>query len=461
MADDVKVNNIEELKARLDYWRKGLLQKKDEAAIKGFIASLHPSDIAKIFTSLEEDEKIYVFSLLDHIVASDVLLEVDEQTREKLIASISKAELTEIVDEMATDDAADVIAELPQEEAKTVLEGIGWEESAEVQKLLKYPEDTAGGIMQTEMVMVNEDATIQETIEQVQAKSEEISNIHNVFVVDAATKLVGAVPLEKLILTKPQLPVKDIMNQKPIKVLADTDQEDVARIFKKYDIVTLPVVDKDDKLLGRITIDDVMDVIEEEIFEDFYKMASLNADERVLDSPSRSLKMRLPWLLINLATAFAAASVVKVFENTIQAVVTLAVFMPIVAGMGGNAATQTITVVVRGLALGELELRNAKEVVLKNIAVGIVNGVLTGIIAAVAAYLLGVNYMIGALLFLAMIANLAIAGFSGTVIPLILKWYKADPALSATVFVTTCTDVGGFFSFLGLAAIFIKYGLLS
>ena len=453
MVDVAKTNNIDEL--------KNLLQKKDDVAIIGIVTPLHPSDIAKLFISLEEEEKIYIFSLLDPAVASDVLLEVDEQTREKLIASISNAELTEIVDEMATDDAADVIAELPHEEAKTVLEGIGWEESAEVQRLLKYPEDTAGGIMQTELVMVNEDVTIQEAIEQVRAKSEEIQNIHNVFVVDEVTRLVGIVPLAKLILTKPHLPIKDIMNQNPVKVLADTDQEEVARIFQKYDILSLPVVDKDDILLGRITIDDVMDVIEEEIFEDFYKMANLNTDERVLDSPSRSLKLRFPWLLINLATAFLAASVVKVFENTIQTVVTLAVFMPIVAGMGGNAATQTITVVVRGLALGELELRYAKRVLIKEVAVGFANGALNGIIAAIVAYLLGVNYMIGLLLFLAMIANLVIAGFSGTIIPLVLKWYKADPALSATVFVTTCTDVGGFFSFLGLAAVFIKYGLLS
>ncbi|MEK7841247.1 MAG: magnesium transporter, partial [Deltaproteobacteria bacterium] len=255
-------------------------------------------------------------------------------------------------------------------------------------------------------------------------------------------------------------PIKDIMNNKPIKVLVDTDQEEVARMFQKYDLVTLPVIDKDERLLGRITIDDVMDVIEEEIFEDFYKMASLNTDERVLDSPSRSFRMRFPWLLINLATAFLAASVVKVFENTIQTVVTLAVLMPVVAGMGGNAATQTITVVVRGLALGELELKHAKKVLFKEVMVGFANGVLNGVVAAIVAYLFGVNYMIGLLLFLAMIANLVIAGFSGTVIPLILKWYKADPALSATVFVTTCTDVGGFFSFLGLAAVFIKYGLL-
>src|SRR3989337_958514 len=315
MPDDVKANKIDAL--------KDLIQKRDDVAVIGLVASLHPSDIAKLFSSLEEEEKIYVFGLLDPEVASNVLLEVDDPTREKLIASISRAELTEIVDEMATDDAADVIAELPHEEAKTVLEGIDWEESADVQRLLKYPEDTAGGIMQTELVMVNEDATIQETIDEVRAKSEEIPNIHNVFVVDDALRLVGFVPLEKLIFAKPHLLLKDIMNHNPIDVLTDADQEEVERIFQKYDIVTLPFVIKNGKLVGRITIDDVMDVIEEEIFEDFYKMANLNSDERVLDKPWRSIKLRAPWLLLNLATAFLAASVVKVFENTIQTVVTL------------------------------------------------------------------------------------------------------------------------------------------
>jgi len=229
-----------------------------------------------------------------------------------------------------------------------------------------------------------EDATIQETIDEVRAKSDEIPNIHNVFVVDDAIRLVGVVPLVKLILAKPHLLLKDIMNHNPIDVLTDADQEEVARIFQKYDIVTLPVVNKNGKLVGRITIDDVMDVIEEEIFEDFYKMANLNSDERVLDKPWRSIKLRAPWLLLNLATAFLAASVVKVFENTIQTVVTLAVFMPIVAGMGGNAATQTITVVVRGLALGELEFRHSKKVLFNQVMVGFANGILTGAAAVIA-----------------------------------------------------------------------------
>ncbi|HBO84307.1 MAG: magnesium transporter [Deltaproteobacteria bacterium GWC2_42_11] len=439
---------------------KTCIENKDEEGIKDFILPLHPSDIAKALTELEDTEQIIVFKFLPAEIASDVLLEVDEHTRERLISSISDKELIEVLAEMETDDAADVIAELPEDDAETVLDGISREEGVEVRKLLKYPEDSAGGIMQTELVSVSEDATVQETIEQVRAKSEDVPNIHNVFVTDNDGRFKGTVSLDKLILAKPHLSVHDIMNQETVRVTVDTDQEDVAKIFQKYDVVTLPVIDADGKLLGRITIDDVVDVVEEEIFEDFYKMAGLNTDERVLDPPSRSFKLRAPWLLLNLATAFLAASVVKVFEGTIQTVVTLAVFMPVVAGMGGNAATQTITVVVRGLALGELEFRHAKRVLLNQVIVGFANGILTGTAAVIVAHLFGISYTIGILLFLAMITNMIIAGFSGTVIPLILKWFKADPALSSAVFVTTCTDVGGFFSFLGLATLFLKYGYL-
>jgi magnesium transporter len=250
------------------------------------------------------------------------------------------------------------------------------------------------------------------------------------------------------------------MDEKFNKVTADVDQEEVARIFQRYDLLSLAVVDKDERLLGRITIDDVVDIIEDEIFEDFYKVAGVHADERALDHPARSVRMRIPWLVVNLGTAFLAASVVRYFSDTIQAMVILAVCMPVVAGMGGNAATQTIAVVVRGLSLGELDLRHARRILLKETIVGLVNGALLGLAAAVIAYLLGINYTIGILLFLAMTTNLIIAGLAGSVIPLFLKWCRADPALSASVFVTACTDIGGFFSFLGLAALFMRYGLL-
>ncbi|MEE9591804.1 MAG: magnesium transporter [Thermodesulfobacteriota bacterium] len=452
MQEDTKTAILERLNA--------LLEAGDKSAIGELVSELHHSDIAWLINNIEDTERIEVFKLLPAETTSEVILELDEAIREKLLSAISKEELVEMVDEMNTDDATDLIAELPIDEAKTVLEGIEREDSIEVQKLLHYPEDTAGGKMQTELVAVPEDATVEETIEHVRSMSDKVDNLSNVFVVDDGGRLAGIVPLDKLILAKPHIPAKDIMNKKFIRVTVNEDQEEVARIFQKYDLLSMAVVDKDGKVVGRITVDDVVDVIEDEIFEDFYKMAGLNTDERVLDSPSRSIRMRIPWLIVNLGTAFLAASVVRFFADTIQTLVMLAVFMPVVAGMGGNAATQTITVVVRGLALGELELRHAKRILLKEITVGLVNGGLLGLAAALIAYLFGINYTIGILLFLAMTANLIIAGLAGSLIPLVLKWFKADPALSASVFATACTDIGGFFSFLGLAALFMRHGLL-
>jgi magnesium transporter len=314
--------------------------------------------------------------------------------------------------------------------------------------------------MQAELVSVHEDATVQEAIEAVRARSEDIEHISNVFVVDKEKRLVGTVGLDKLILAKPHTKIKDIANRDPMKVNTDLDQEEVAKIFQRYDLLSIPVVDSENRLVGRITIDDIVDVLEEEIFEDFYKMAGLNVEEGALDPPMRSIWMRAPWLFVNLGTAFLAASVVKIFQSTIEQFVVLAVLMPIVAGMGGNAATQAITVVVRGLALGELSLKNSRRILTKEATVGLVNGFTTGIIAALIAYLLGANPIIGLLLFLAMMCNLVIAGLAGSMIPLLLKLFKVDPAISSSIFVTTCTDIGGFFTFLGLATIFIKMGLL-
>ncbi|MFQ5586454.1 MAG: magnesium transporter, partial [Thermodesulfobacteriota bacterium] len=437
-----------------------LLETRDIKGASEFLSELHPSDIAWLLTDCEEDERAELFKLLPPETSSEVILELDESIRERLLSIISSEELVEMVEEMDTDDATDIIAELPDEEAKTVLEGIEEEDSREVKKLLHYPEDTAGGKMQTELVAVPEESTVEETIEHVRAMSDEVDHVTNVFVVDDRERLVGMVPLEKLILAKPHIPVRDIMDEKFYKVTVDEDQEEVARTFQRYDLLSIAVVDRDDKLLGRITIDDVVDVIEDEIFEDFYKVAGVHADERALDSPSRSVRMRIPWLVVNLGTAFLAAIVVRFFTDTIQTMVMLAVFMPVVAGMGGNAATQTITVIVRGLSLGELDLRQARRVLLKETVVGLVNGALLGLAAAVIAYLFGINYTIGVLLFLAMTTNLIIAGLAGSLIPLFLKWCKADPALSASVFVTACTDIGGFLSFLGLAALFMRYGFL-
>ena len=437
-----------------------LLADGDLKGIKRALSPLHPSDVARLFEEFEGHEVVGVFKALPPETASEVLLELEGVTRELVLASVPADELTEVVAEMATDDATDVVGELADDAAKEVLGGIGWKESVTVQKLLKYPEDTAGGKMQAELVKVTDGSTVGGAIEEVRKVSEATENIACVFVVDSGGRLEGTVALDKLILAKDETPVKEIMKTEPIRVSTEVDQEEVARIFQRYDLLSLAVVDSEERLVGCITVDDIVDVIEEEIFEDFYRMASLNIGERALDPPGRSFGMRSPWLILNLGTAFVAASVVKVFESTIESFVILAVLMPVVANLGGNAATQTITVMIRGLALGELDLKDARRVLFKEAAVGFGNGLVVGAVAGIAAYILGASMMIGVLLFLAMTANLVIAGLSGATIPLILKRFKADPALSASIFVTACTDVGGFFTFLGLAALFIKVGLL-
>ena len=436
------------------------LENKDSDGIGRIVGDMHAADVGRVLSALDASEAVELFKYLEPDLASQVLLEIDERLRKALISSISSSELIEVVEEMETDDATDIISELPVEDARQVLDGIEKEDSIELQKLLVYPSASAGGKMQAELVAVTEDTTVEKTIEEVRRKAQDIENISNVFVVDSAWRLKGVVNLDKLILASPTTRIIEIADTDPLKVSTDMDQEEVAKIFQKYDLVTMPVIDKDGRLAGRITVDDVVDVIEEEIFEDFYKMAGLHLEARVLDPPMRSIWMRLPWLLINLATAFLAASVVRLFQDTIQQYVILAVLMPIVAGMGGNAATQTITIVVRGLALGELLPKNAARLIFKEAIVGLANGFITGVAASVIAYMLGANIMIGLLLFLAMTANLIIAGLSGSVIPLLLRWRKIDPAISSSIFVTTCTDIGGFFTFLGLATVFMKTGIL-
>lgn len=439
---------------------KELIDRLNTTAIRQHFKGKHPPDISAILEELSTEEIVTVFRRLEPAVASEVFLSLSEQSKEAVLDAISSTELVEVVEEMDTDDAADVISELPLEDARKVLESIDKHESIELQKLLAYPDDTAGGKMQTELISVTASATVGEVIDVLRDKGEEVENVSNVFIVDEENVLTGAVPLNKIVITDPAAKIKTITVKDPHKVHTDLDQEEVAMMFKKYDLLSLPVVDSDEKLVGRITIDDIVDVLEEEASEDIYRLASVSVGERALDPPLRSFGLRVPWLLLNLVTAFAAAGVVKYFESTIETLVILAVFMPVVAGLGGNAATQAITVIVRGIALGELTLDHSRRILVKETLVGLANGVVVGLVAALSAYLFGVSLMMGVLLMLSMTANLLIAGLAGALIPLFLKSLKADPALSASVFVTAFTDVGGFASFLGLAALFLKMGLL-
>ena len=286
--------------------------------------------------------------------------------------------------------------------------------------------------------------------------SRDVEVVFYLYVIDARRHLVGVVSLRRLLLVSPATPLKRIMTTDIISVRVDMDQEEVARLVASYNLLAIPVVDEENKLVGVITVDDVIDVIKDEATEDVYRLAGLTGDDRVFSRPSESLRKRLPWLIVNLATAFLAASVVALFQNTISIVTALAVFMPVVAGMGGNAATQTLTVIVRGIALGELTWTNSRKALLKETLVGLGNGLACGLVGALVVYLVKGDGWLGTILAMAMVINMFVAATAGTLIPLALRALKVDPALASSVFITTLTDVFGFLSFLGLGTLFIK-----
>ncbi len=435
---------------------KDLISRNREFDIIDLFSDMHPADIADLIDELEEEDRLHLFSLLDVDKASDVILELSDTSREQLIEDLSNEKLTDIIEEMDSDDKADIIAELSDDQAKAVLEAIEPEESQEVQELLKYADDTAGGIMQSELVSVRKDATINDAFQAVADAKDEIENIHNIFVVDETDKLIGTVPLQSIITTKRFTPILDIIDEDIPSVLHDMDQEEVARLFKKYDLVSIGVVDNQQRLLGRITIDDVVDAIQEETSEDIYRIAGLGEDDTVFNNTTESVKKRLPWLYLNLITALASVLVIGFFEETIKLMVALVFFMPVVAGLGGNAGSQTLTLIVRGMALGEITFENAKRALFRQIAVGIANGIAVGIVIGIIAYFWKGIPILGLILGLAMIISIFTGTLVGALIPLALKRLKLDPALGSHIFLTAFTDAFGFLTFLGLATIFLK-----
>ncbi|NOT55818.1 MAG: magnesium transporter, partial [Deltaproteobacteria bacterium] len=412
-----------------------------DASVRTGIATLHPADVAELLDAVEEPElKQKIFGFLSPDIASEVLSLVSPLTQSELTEELSNAALGDLVERLDSDDAADLLAALPEEQARAVLEQVPEELSAEMAQLLRYPPDTAGGIMQTEHVEVPSGARADEAIEIIRRHIDEVPDIHNVFVVDDQRHLIGVLPLRKLILARPDDRVEQIMDRRVISARVDLDQEQVAQLFQRYDLVSLPVVDPQGVLLGRITIDDAVDVLEEEATEDIYKLGGLGGEDGVFDSPWRSIRRRLPWLALNLLTTTLGATVIALFEGTIQTVAIAAAFMTMVAAQGGNAGIQTLTVIVRGLALGEVGLGHIKRVLVKELFVALGNGLALASAAGVVAYMWKGELLIGVVLSLALVANLTIAAFIGTMIPFTMRWIGIDPAVASSVLVTACTD---------------------
>ena len=435
---------------------KDLISQSREFDIIDLFSDMHPADIADLIDELDEEDRLQLFSLLEVEKASDVILELSDASREQIIEDLSNEQLTDIIEEMESDDQADIIAELSDDQAKAVLDAIEPEDSRDVKELLKYPEDTAGGIMQSELVSVKKQATINEAFQAVADAKNEMENIHNIFVVDEEDRLIGAVPLQRLITTKRFTPIVDVIDEDIPSVFARMDQEEVARLFKKYDLVSIGVVDEQQHLLGRITIDDVVDAIQEETSEDIYRIAGLGQDDTIFNKTLDSVKKRLPWLYLNLLTALTSVLVIGFFEDTIKMMVALVFFMPVIAGLGGNAGGQTLALIIRGIALGEVTFENARRVLFRQIAVGATNGIAVGVVIAVIAYFWKGIPVLGLVIGLSMIISVFMGTMVGVLIPLALKRLDLDPALGSNILLTAFTDAFGFFSYLTLATIFLK-----
>jgi magnesium transporter len=430
------------------------------ANLVNLLQKQHPADLAQLLNELPDKDRQSAFSLLverSSRLAMEALSELGPKAGAALLAGRSSEEIVKLTQELPSDDAAAIIDYLPEELAAAVLEQIQKRPAGgDVGDLLEYKEQTAGRIMNPKVFALSEDMTAAEAIAALQA-SRDVEMVFYLYVIDGRRHLVGVVSLRRLLLVPPETPLKRIMTTDLISARVDMDQEEVARQVASYNLLAIPVVDEENKLVGVITVDDVIDVIKDEATEDVYRLAGLASDDRVFTTPNESLRKRLPWLLVNLVTAFIAASVVKLFEGTIGVVTSLAVFMPVVAGMGGNAATQTLAVIVRGIAIGELTWSNTRKALIKEALVGLGNGVACGIVGAGVVWLMQGTPWLGLILGMAMIINMFVAATAGTLIPLALRALKVDPALASSVFITTLTDVFGFLSFLGLGALFIKY----
>lgn len=436
--------------------------QRNDAALRAILAELHPVDLAGLLEYLDEEERHILLDLVGDELLGETVLHLPEEQREGYLEDIGTARIVDIVEELDPDDATDLIAELSEEVAEDVLARLGErdeESSEEIRGLLQYGEETAGGRMTTDYVAVPADATVRDTIATVR---EEVAasdgDVYVIYVVDDEGRLAAYIRLQDLVLHHGGEVIASFMIPDLVAVAAEEDQELVAQLMQRYDLIQIPVVDEENRLLGVVTFDDIAEIIEEEASEDILYLAGVTDDQESPSTPPMlSIRRRLPWLVMNLGTAFIAAMVVAQFEETIGRITALAALMPIVAGMGGNAAVQSIAVMVRSMALGDLGSGGKMRAVVKEGTVGLMNGLSLGLMAGGVVWAMWGDMRLGLLISVAMFVNLIVAGLVGTIIPLTLRRLKFDPALSSGPLATTFTDVCGFLTFLGLATLSLSW----
>ena len=431
---------------------KQALEGGDEA-LKSFISEYHPSEIAILFESISQESRERIISILPAEIASEVISEMDSEFHpEKLLENLLPERRSEIVEELDYDDATDIISQLPEEQQQEILEELDEEDASNIRSLLKYEKDTAGGLMNTQVIKINERLNKKEAIEEIIRQSEVMEEFYTINVINDQNILLGIVSLKDIIKARNSVRIKELIKSDFVYVRAETDQEEVAKLISQYNLTSIPVVDDHVQLLGRITFDDVIDVMEEENTEDILKISGVSEDEELAGNWKEAVKSRLPWLVLNLGTAFLAASIIRYFDATIASMGVLAGYMVIIAGMGGNAATQALAVTVRRISLNDLTDNQAYRTVLKEFTVGLINGAAIGFIVFLFALFYDQNPLLGLIIFIAMTGNLIIAGISGSAIPLALKRIGVDPAIASSIIITTFTDVFGFLLLLGLAS---------
>lgn len=433
-----------------------LVHKQNLTELGRRLESLHPADIAALLEALPLEERLVVWNLVKAERDGEILLEVSDAVRESLIAHMESGELVAAAEQLDADELADLAPDLPREVMQDVFKGLSTEEREQLRAAMSYPEDAVGALMDFDLVTVRDDVSVEVVLRYLRRLDEMPDHTDQVFVVTRDERLTGALPVNRLLVTDPEIEVAEVLNAEPTAFHPEDKAQDAALAFERYDLVSAPVVDSGGRLIGRVTVNTVMDYIRDKSESELLSAGGLRDDEDLFAPVWKSMKNRWTWLAINLVTAFIASRVIGVFEGSIEKTVALAALMPIIAGIGGNSGNQTITMIVRALALGQLTLVNARRLFAKEIGVSVLNGLVWGSVVGLFAFLIYHNWRLGLVMTGAMALNLMLAAIMGVAIPLVMHHLGRDPAKGSSVLITAITDSGGFFIFLGLATIFLR-----
>ncbi len=432
-----------------------LVHKQNVSELQQKLDTLHPADVAYILEALPLGERLKVWELVKAERDGDILLEVSDSVRQSLIADMDSDELLAAAEQLDTDELADLAPDLPKDVLQDLMDSLDSQNRERLQSALSYPDEAVGALMDFDIVTIREDITLEVALRYLRRLASLPDHTDKIFIVDRHDILLGVLPLKTLVVNDLDDIVADVMIADAVVFHPEDVADEAASAFERYDLVTAPVVDRNNKLVGRITVDAVMDYIREESDSDMLSMAGLREEEDFFASVWKSVQNRWAWLAINLITALVASRVIGLFENSIEKIVALAALMPIVAGIGGNSGNQTTTMIVRGLALGQIASHNMQSLIKKELGVALLNGLFWGSVLGVIAYVLYGNYQLGMVMMSAMTLNMLLAAIMGVTIPLVMNRFGRDPAVGSSVLITAMTDSGGFFIFLGLATIFL------